>query len=114
MVGKWTEKESILFEAHNLVHGVRGEDYGHPYHDFGRTAKIWSAILGVDVTPEQVALCMIGVKISRECNRPSEITEWTWLGTPKRWIWWLITENTGSVELASVEKTPSLSLGVYL
>jgi hypothetical protein len=70
MVGKWTEKESILFEAHNLVHGVRGEDYGHPYHDFGRTAKIWSAILGVDVTPEQVALCMIGVKMSRECNRP--------------------------------------------
>ncbi len=70
MVGKWTEKESILFEAHNLVHGVRGEDYGHPYHDFGRTAKIWSAILGVDVTPEQVALCMIGVKISRECHRP--------------------------------------------
>ncbi len=63
-------RESILFEAHNLVHGVRGEDYGHPYHDFSRTAKIWSAILGVDVTPEQVALCMIGVKMSRECNRP--------------------------------------------
>ena len=63
-------RESILFEAHNLVHGVRGEDYGHPYEDFSRTAKIWSAILGVDVTPEQVALCMIGVKISRECNRP--------------------------------------------
>ena len=70
MAGKWTKKESILFEAHNLVHGVRGEDYGHPYEDFSRTAKIWSAILGVDVTPEQVALCMIGVKISRECNKP--------------------------------------------
>ncbi len=63
-------RESILHEAHTLVHGVRGEDYGHPYHDFSRTAKIWSAILGVDVTPEQVALCMIGVKMSRECNRP--------------------------------------------
>jgi hypothetical protein len=63
-------RESILHEAHTLVHGVRGEDYGHPYHDFSRTAKIWSAILGVDVTPEQVALCMIGVKISRECNKP--------------------------------------------
>ena len=63
-------RESILFEAHNLVHGVRGEDYGHPYEDFSRTAKIWSAILGVDVTPEQVALCMIGVKMSRECNKP--------------------------------------------
>ncbi len=64
------QKGSILFEARNLVHGDRGEDYGHPFHDFSRTAKIWSAILGVDVTPEQVALCMIGVKISRECHRP--------------------------------------------
>jgi len=33
---------------------------------------------------------------------------------PKRLIWWLITENMGSVELASVEKTPGLLLGVYL
>jgi len=63
-------RESILFEAHNLVHGVRGEDYGHPYHDFSRTAKIWSAILGIEVTPQQAILCMIAVKISRECHRP--------------------------------------------
>ena len=61
---------SVLTEAHRLVHGDRGDDYGHPYHDFSRTAKIWSAILDKDVTPEQVALCMIGVKMSRECNRP--------------------------------------------
>ena len=63
-------RESILHEAHTLVHGDRGQDYGHPYEDFSRTAKIWSAILDKEVTPEQVALCMIGVKMSRECNRP--------------------------------------------
>ena len=62
--------DSILTEAHRLVHGQRGQDYGHPYEDFSRTAKIWSAILDKEVTPEQVALCMIGVKMSRECNRP--------------------------------------------
>lgn len=62
--------ESILDEAKRIVHGDRGENYGHPFEDFSRTAKIWSAILGVTVEPEQVALCMIGVKISRECNRP--------------------------------------------
>ncbi len=70
MAGKWTEKESILFEAHNLVHGDRGQDYGHPYEDFSRTAKIWSAILGQEVTPAQVGLCMIAVKVSRECHKP--------------------------------------------
>ncbi len=62
--------ETILQEAQRIVHGDRNQDYGHPYHDFSRTAKIWSAILGVEVTPRQVSLCQIGVKISRECNRP--------------------------------------------
>ena len=60
---------SILQTAEKLVHGDRGDAYGHPIHDFTRTAKIWSAILGIDVTPEQVGLCMVGVKISRECNK---------------------------------------------
>ena len=63
-------QESILEEAKRIVHGDRGENYGHPFEDFSRTAKIWSAILGINIEPEQVALCMVGVKISREVNRP--------------------------------------------
>lgn len=59
---------SILKTAEDLVGGDRGQDYGHPFKDFSVTAKIWSAILGCDVSPEQVALCMIGVKISRLCH----------------------------------------------
>lgn len=65
-----TDCETILEEADRLVSTDRQQDYGHPLDDFAKTAKIWSAILGVDVTPEQVGLCMVGVKISRECNRP--------------------------------------------
>jgi hypothetical protein len=62
--------ESILEEAGRLVHGDRHEDYGHPLDDFTRTATMWGAILGGPVSAEQVALCMIGVKISRLCNSP--------------------------------------------
>ena len=62
--------ETILDEAKRIVYGERGENYGHPFEDFSRTAQIWSAILGIKVEPEQVALCMVGLKISRECNRP--------------------------------------------
>jgi len=62
---------SILQEASEAVGGPRRDDYGHPIEDFTRTGRMWAAILGVDeVTPEQVALCMVAVKISREVHRP--------------------------------------------
>jgi hypothetical protein len=62
-------KESVCLEADRLVSGDRNADYGHPIVDFSRSAKIWEAILGFPVSAPQVGLCMIGVKISRECNK---------------------------------------------
>ncbi len=50
--------------------GSRQQMYGHPIHNMRRTAQIWSGILGIDVTEEEVALCMIGVKLARESFRP--------------------------------------------
>lgn len=67
---KMADGESVLLEADGLVHGDRQDSYGHPLDDFSKTAKMWSAVLGHDVTPEQVALCMCCVKISRQVNKP--------------------------------------------
>ena len=64
--------KTFAHEALDLVHGPRQRDYGHPWHDFSKTASIWSIILGTPVTPEQVALCMVAVKLSREVNRPKD------------------------------------------
>lgn len=61
--------QEIADYAVSLVSGDRQNDYGHPLDDFTRAAKIWEAILGVPVTAEHVALCMVGVKIAREVNR---------------------------------------------
>lgn len=60
--------ENILKEADRIVGGDRAAAYGHPREDFARTAQIWSAILGFPVPVEKVALCMVGVKMSRQCN----------------------------------------------
>lgn len=62
--------ETVLDEAKRLVFGDRNDDYGDPREDFARTAMIWSAILGITVKPEQVGLCMIGVKLSRHVHQP--------------------------------------------
>jgi len=63
--------EPVTLTAHGLVNGDRQGDYGHPLDDFTRTGRMWAAILGLPyVTPEQVALCMVAVKISRQCNKP--------------------------------------------
>lgn len=65
-----TQENSILKEADDLVTTARQAVYGHPFDDYSRTAKLWSAVLGAEVTPEQAALCMIMVKISRLVNSP--------------------------------------------
>lgn len=60
---------NILDEANKLTSRDRHDDYGHPYHDFNRTAQLWTALLGVPVTARQVGLCMIAVKLSRQVNK---------------------------------------------
>lgn len=62
--------ETILQEAQRLTTGDRQEAYGHPLDDFSKTAAMWSVIIGAPVSAEQVALCMVAVKISRELNAP--------------------------------------------
>lgn len=64
------DTKCILDEAKRLVLTDRNKDYGHPADDFARAGLIWQAILGIPITPEQVGLCMVGIKLSRECHTP--------------------------------------------
>lgn len=76
--------ETILEEAQRLVHGDRGQAYGHPIDDYTRTGRIMGAILDgwlhqqpgfefmppvPDIDPRIGCLLMEGVKLSREVNR---------------------------------------------
>jgi hypothetical protein len=61
--------DDIAAYAAQLVQKDRNADYDHPLDNFTRIARIWEVILDTPVTAEQVALCMIGVKIGREVHR---------------------------------------------
>ena len=60
---------TLAADAVQAVTGPRQRDYAHPKINFQRIANLWSIVLDVDITPEQVALCMIQVKVAREMNR---------------------------------------------
>lgn len=60
--------ETILQEAQRLVHGARQANYGHPFDDYTKVSRLWSVILDCDVSPQQAALCMVAIKISREMH----------------------------------------------
>jgi len=59
------EKLTVLQEAEKLINGDRLADYGGAEESFDRIAGLWSVVLGIEVDREQVALCMIMLKISR-------------------------------------------------
>jgi len=59
---------TLAQEAINLVTGPRQQSYAHPAVNFARIAKGWEMILGQSVTPEQVGLCMVIVKLARQVN----------------------------------------------
>lgn len=61
---------SILEEAAAVVN-ERQTQYGTREENFGRIAEMWTAILDCPVTPQQVALCMIALKVARLTFRHS-------------------------------------------
>lgn len=62
---------TILTEAEALVGngGERNDAYDHPRNNFAAIASFWSVVLGCTVTPRQVGLCMIAVKLVRESHK---------------------------------------------
>lgn len=59
----------MLLDAARVI-AERGRVYGDAASNMETTASLWSLVLGVDVTPSQVALCMIQTKIARLLQTP--------------------------------------------
>ena len=62
-------EDSPLKLAVRAVYGERNFSYGEPRINHERTAQLWSAYLGIKVTPRQVCMMNILQKISRDRHR---------------------------------------------
>jgi hypothetical protein len=65
------EDDDVTLAGAHLT-AVRGARYGHPSENFARIAALWEPILGVEVTPQQVGLAMIAVKLARLIETPDD------------------------------------------
>ena len=69
-------EEPLLHRAQKLIQGDRQQEYGDKLQNFSQIAMIWQGILAAKLSPGQtltaddVALCMIGVKIARLAKTP--------------------------------------------
>jgi hypothetical protein len=68
--------ETIADEAMRIVYGDREQAYDDPNVNFERIAHMWTGLLlrklrpDVHITPEEVALAFILLKVSREVHKP--------------------------------------------
>ena len=62
--------ENALNEAKNLVMGERAREYGDPTEAHQVIANFWSTYLGHEITPQDVAIMLTLMKISRLKNAP--------------------------------------------
>jgi hypothetical protein len=51
----------------------REQAYGPPESNFAAIAARWSLVLGIPVTPAQVALCLIDLKLARLARDPTHL-----------------------------------------
>ena len=69
------DKFELLQKTADVVK-ERGEKYGSMLDNHIRIARLWSVLLDTEVTPEQVALCMIAVKQARLMETPDHDDSW--------------------------------------
>jgi hypothetical protein len=73
-----TTRTKILETAAGYIDGPRANDYGSAQENFSRIGTMWGAILGTPnaVSAEEVAMCLVALKLSRLANTPSHEDSW--------------------------------------
>lgn len=69
-------RTQVLETADQLINGDRNASYGDALDSFTRIAAMWTASLGVTITPAQVAMMLALLKVSRLSASPDHEDSW--------------------------------------
>jgi len=69
-------RTQVLNEAGAIITGDRQADYGDAADSCALIARLWSAILGHEILPHEVALCLTQLKIARIAHNPTIRDSW--------------------------------------
>ena len=65
------DRTILIEKAERIVNQDRNTRYGGPEESFTTIAKFWSVFLGTEISPLQVAGCMILLKLARLKKTPT-------------------------------------------
>lgn len=63
------KREEVLQKAGEIVNGARQQTYGSPEDCFATIAGLWGSYLGVSLSPTDVAMLMVLLKVARTKGR---------------------------------------------
>lgn len=70
------KRKEILDEAARIVTGERQNQYGSAENSFALIGGLWGDYLGMDISPRDVALMMILLKVAREKGGKGKADNW--------------------------------------
>ena len=63
------KREEVLQKAEEIVKGSRQQAYGNPEDCFTSIANLWGSYLDIHISPSDVAMLMVLLKIARSRGR---------------------------------------------
>lgn len=70
------KRDEILAKAKSIINGERQGTYGEAENSFTIISQLWSAYLGISITPENVADLMILMKVARNSSGVYKEDNW--------------------------------------
>lgn len=70
------KRKEVLVGAYRCVMEDRAATHGDAEDTFSAIARVWSARLGIDLRPDQVAIMMVDLKTCRAWSNPAHGDNW--------------------------------------